>query len=364
MYKSLIILLLITPGFINNNGLLLFALGVDNSEITHGSADRSNTTVYNSVAGQKLKFPVEFPFFETENAVEVEKFNNLTQNNQAEPYQKADFKVSGTPNITVKSVNGSIQVLPGDSRTVRVELYVTRRGLTVLGTDRLGDDFRIVMRQRNDQITAEIISLKGGSWSTNTPIFNFVVYAPINSNASISTNNGDITVTDIRGNIDVRSSSGDISLVNTRGASRLSSTSGNVRVNSHSGAVFTNALAGDVRINDVTGECRIRVISGNVTLDDIKGSTIVHATNGNIELNTSRIDVLIDLETIVGNIRTTIPANGALNLNIQGQRVNINAARNFVGDIQRNSINGKLNGGGVPVRIKSAVGSVDIRLQQ
>jgi hypothetical protein len=329
-----------------------------NTEKSHFLSSGESRTEMNA------QFPVEFPFAETGFEFGYDMGNVLDQGNQSEPYQKIDFDVKGTPNITVKSVNGSIQMIPGDSRTVRVELYVTRRGLTVLGTDRLGDDYRIVIRQRNDLVVAEVISLKGGSWSTNTPTFNFVVYAPINSNASLSTNNGDITITDIRGNIDVRSSSGDIHLVNTRGTSRLSSTSGNIQVNKHSGTVFTNAIAGDVNYQDVTGECRIKVLSGNVTLDNIRGSSVVHTTNGNIELNISRIDVLLDLETVVGNIRTTLPSTGALNLAVQGQRVNMNAARNFDGAIQRNSINGKMNGGGIPVRMKSAVGSIDIHLRQ
>jgi DUF4097 and DUF4098 domain-containing protein YvlB len=333
------------------------------SNINNGSSEIK--VVSSTSSGEMMTlFPVNFPFSETSLDVVFSELDSYNQNSQTEPYQTTDFKVSGTPNITVKSINGSIQVHPGDTRTVRVELYVTRRGLAVLGTDRLGDDYRIVMRQRNDHITAEIISLKGGAFSTNTPSFNFIVYAPVNVNASLSTNNGDISITDIGGNIDIRSSSGNIQLANTRGTSRLSSTSGNIRVQSHTGTVFTNAIAGDVRYHDVSGECRIKVVSGNVTLDEIRGSTIVHTTNGNIELNTSLIDVLIDLETIVGNIKTSLPSNVALNFDVQGQRVNINAVSNFAGDIRRNSINGKLNGGGTPVRIKSAVGSIDIQLSQ
>lgn len=363
IYSIRLLFITIASAIFIQIGVPLHATELKFNDNNPGSSEIRDISNFSSGEKSAL-FPVTFPFSETSFDTEFIEIDVYKQSSQSEPYQTTDFKVSGTPNITVKSINGSIQVIPGDSRTVRVELYITRRGLAVLGTDRIGDDFRVVMRQRNDHITAEIISIKGGSFSTNTPSFNFIVYAPINANASLSTNNGDVSITDIRGNIDVRSGSGNIQLANTRGTSRLSSTSGDIRVQTHTGTVFTNAITGDVRYHDVSGECRIKVVSGNVTLDDIRGSTIVHTTNGNINLNTSRIDVLIDLETIVGNIRTTIPSNVALNFAVQGQRVNINAASNFAGEIQRNSINGKLNGGGTPVRMKSAVGSIDIQLSQ
>jgi len=364
IYRSIRRFTLVISGVLIFIGTPFPIFGLDSGKASSKFEKLNNLSLGESRKELTSEFPAEFPFSEAPFEFDFDKGSVLVQGNQSEPYQKVDFDVTSTPNITVKSVNGSIQILPGDSRTVRVELYVTRRGLTVLGTERLGDDYRIVMRQRNNMVVAEVISLKSGSWSSNTPTFNFVVYAPNNSNASLSTNNGDISITDIRGNIDVRSSSGNILLENTSGTSRLSSTSGNVRVNTHSGTVFTNAVAGDVRYYDVIGECRIKVVSGNVTLDNIRGSSVVHATNGNIELTMTGIEVVMDLETIVGNIRTNLPSNGKLNLAVQGQRVNMNAVRNFDGSIERNSINGKLNGGGIPVRMKSSVGSIDIQLRQ
>jgi hypothetical protein len=94
------------------------------------------------------------------------------------------------------------------------------------------------------------------------------------------------------------------------------------------------------------------------------GSFIVHVTNGNINLDALKIDQLLDVESVLGNINISIPGINGLELNVQGQQVNVGLITNFAGDIRRNSIIGKLNGGGIPIRIKSTVGSIDLTIDQ
>lgn len=282
----------------------------------------------------------------------------------SDPYTTGSFVVRGTPTITIRPGQGTITFIGTESNEVRIEVFAVRRGLNLLGSDKISDDYNVTMRQRGNEVVAEVVARRGGAWNSNAPSFNFVVYAPNRSNASLFTSSGDVTIENIRGTIDVRNAAGNIIANGCTGTARLSSAAGSIAVKSHSGTVLANAVAGDVIMNDVDGETRLKVIAGNAMLDQMIGSFIVHVTNGNINLEAVKIDQLLDVESVLGNISINIPGRNGLDLNVQGQQVNVGVIANFAGDIRRNSIIGKLNGGGTPIRIKSTVGNIDLTIDQ
>lgn len=279
----------------------------------------------------------------------------------SEPYSSQEFKVNGTPTVNVRSTNGSITVKRGAGNVVKVEMYVTRRGLSILSSEKLGDDYRFVFRQRNNIIFAEVINLKGAASTTNMPVFDFVVIMPEKSNASLLTNFGDINITGVDGEVDARTSRGEIVTEKTSGMFRLSTTSGGVHVDGHRGSVFTNAIQGDVRYNEVQGETRIKVLSGNVDLQSMRGSVLVHCTNGNIDYNARMVDQLVNLESVVGNITISLPGSGAFTFNASANHIDVDRQVNLVGQISDRSVQATMNGGGVPVLIQSRVGQISIK---
>lgn len=281
-----------------------------------------------------------------------------------EQFASETFQIRGIPTLNIRPGQGSITVIGTDENRVRVEIYATRRGLAILGGDKISDDYRVVFRQRGNEVTAEVVGRRGGAWSSNAPSFNIVVYTPYRSNGTLLTSAGDVSVENINGNLDIRNSAGNITLTGGKGQARLSSASGSISVKEHEGKVFANVLAGDVIMNDVEGEIRLRVVAGNALLDKMFGSFIIHVTNGNINFLANRIDELVDLESVLGNINVQIPGQGGLDLNVSGSDVNVGLITNFAGDIRRNSINGKFNGGGTPIRIKTTSGKVDLIINQ
>ena len=294
--------------------------------------------------------------------------NNTSKNDESinfqEPYAVHEFKVRNTPTVSIRSNSGSIKVEKSSDGKVRIEMYVTRRGLAILSSERLEDDYRFVFRQRHNNIYAEVISTKNSAWSSSTPSFDFIVFVPEESNASLITNSGNISIAGIQGEMDARTSKGTISVSRTQGTIRLSTASGDVEVDSHKGEVFTNSIHGNINYNNVQGESRIKVVSGNVTLDEIRGSTLVQSTNGNIDYTARRVDQLVDLKTVIGNITAKIPRNGAFSFDFHGQSVNLDSFDNFVGDVQRTYITGTINGGGVPVHATSKLGNVIVQIKQ
>lgn len=280
-----------------------------------------------------------------------------------DPYAVHKFKVFSNPEVTVRSTNGSITIVRGSSDTVKVEVYIKRRGLAILATDRFNDDFRLVVRQRQNRIFAEVINLKGAAWSSNMPVFDFRVEVPERSSASLHTNFGDISVDGITGMVDAMTSKGIIHTSNTQGMFKLSTTSGEVVVDSHKGEVFTNLLNGDVSYENVHGESRIKVVSGNIVLNNMRGSILVSNTNGSVDLNALMVNQLIDIQTVVGDIRVNLPRKGAFDLLSEGQNVQINNDAEIISTPGKEMLHTKINQGGVPIHLRTRVGQVDIKLE-
>src|SRR5690606_22896447 len=147
------------------------ALQVTTSEIT--SINRSYQIIHKPLIFENHQ---TVPNRGAENSGNLNAIPNVgITSNVQEPYAVHEFKVRNIPTVSIRSNNGSIKLEKSNDGKVRIEMYVTRRGLAILSSERL-DDYRFVFRQRHDNIYAEVISTKNSAWSSNTPAFDFVVF--------------------------------------------------------------------------------------------------------------------------------------------------------------------------------------------
>ena len=59
-----------------------------------------------------------------------------------------------------------------------------------------------------------------------------------------------------------------------------------------------------------------------------------------------------------GRIELTLPKGKGLDLNLEANRVSTGKLENFSGSLKEDEVEGKLNGGGVPVKVKSKSGQI------
>jgi hypothetical protein len=282
---------------------------------------------------------------------------------QTEPYQVQTFRVSGTPNITARTSIGSITINGSDNPQVRVEVYISRRGLPILQSDRIDDQLRFNIRQRNNDIMVEI--MPGRSAPTRGgPTVDIIIYTPFTSNATLSTGTGDVAISDIDGSVEARVGNGSLVNRNGSGSTRLSSASGDVTVNQYNGTVFANLIAGNIYLNNVDGESRVRVTAGDAVLDGLSGNVLAQIMSGNITFNSISIDRVVDLEATVGNIQAVIASVSGLHLNLEGTSVTLGQINDFAGDIRHNRVTGALRGGGPNIRMKSVTGQIHLDIEQ
>jgi DUF4097 and DUF4098 domain-containing protein YvlB len=282
---------------------------------------------------------------------------------QPEPYKVETFRVSGVPNITARTSQGNITITGTDQAQVRVEVYISRRGLPILQSDRIDDQLRFNIRQRNNDIIVEIMPGRSAP-SRGGPTVDIIVYTPSKSNAAISSGTGDVMVTDIDGNVEARVGNGSLTNRNGSGSTRLSSAAGDVTVNEFSGTVFANLISGNIYLNSVAGETRLRVTAGDALLDGLSGDVLAQIMSGNITFRANSVHRVVDLEATVGDIRAIIATAAGLHLNLEGSNVTLGQINDFAGDIRHNRVTGALRGGGANIRLKSVTGQVHLEIEQ
>jgi DUF4097 and DUF4098 domain-containing protein YvlB len=157
----------------------------------------------------------------------------------------------------------------------------------------------------------------------------------IQGDVKASTSDGNIRVEKVTGKVEVKSSDGNIILANVRGDANAGTSDGNISLNTVSGASFVKTSDGDIRFKDLSGSLNARTSDGNVT--------------GNLLKLTNELTV----KTSDGNIAVSIPSKLGLDLNIKGESLDVPLS-NFSGKSEDDSIEGKINGGGIAVNLSTS----------
>ncbi len=230
------------------------------------------------------------------------------QHDNEKPYLTKSFPAGGLKNVRVETSGGGISVNGQDAGEARIEMYVrSNRGRDLPGTEikeRLEKDYDITLEKSGDALVARAKRRKQGDWEDALSI-SFKVFTPTNVSTDLETSGGGINAT---GNL------GDSRLVTSGGGIKLHSASGTVEAETSGGGIIAD----------------IRKLGKRLTL----------STSG-------------------GSIDVKMPMDQGMDLDLQGDKVQV-AMNNFDGTIEDDRVKGKLNGGGIPVRISTSGGRVRI----
>lgn len=165
--------------------------------------------------------------------------------------------------------------------------------------------------------------------------------------AAVDTRNGSIRVENLKG---------DVVLDTSNGAIRATNVDGNLRADTSNGSVEVERVTGSLRVKSSNGQLVAREVSGPCELVTSNGwieYAAAPAATGAVEAHTSN-----------GDVRIALPRSAAVALDCRTSngRVNVDAADAALGQVEteRGSFRAMLNGGGVPVRIRTSNGSIDV----
>lgn len=321
------------------------------------------------------------------------------------PYQTKTF--SGNINaVRAETSGGSLTIEGGSGNQAKVEMYVRpnnwngRNELDKAEIEERLKDYEISIAQEGGTLvaTARRRNKDDNDWKRSLSI-GFKFYTPRNVTTDLRTSGGSIRLTalngkqrfrtsggslhltDVEGDINGQTSGGSIHLdrcQNARTTDRIdlqtsggsihaAASTGNMRLHTSGGSIELNDLKGDidaqtsggsVRGSDIAGEIKASTSGGSVRLTDVAGSIDASTSAGSVDVSLTKLGDYVRLNTSAGSIRVKMPMDKGMDLNLSGNRVEVGTLSKFDGDIEKDRVRGKLNGGGVAVNISAGNGSV------
>lgn len=171
------------------------------------------------------------------------------------------------------------------------------------------------------------------------------------------TQDGDIAVSNITGTIDVYTGDGDIAVADSRGNAQVKTNDGDVAINKLIGNVEVVSGDGDIAINNLIGMLNAKAVDGDIKVSIVKGGIIAHSGDGDIVCRVEELKGELTVSNGDGDISVTLPKGIGMNLEMRGEDLKIGFA-DFDGELDDDYIIGKVNGGGIPVSIKTNDGDI------
>jgi hypothetical protein len=180
----------------------------------------------------------------------------------------------------------------------------------------------------------------------------------------LDTSGGEIEIDDVQGDVSARTSGGRIELDGAVGQVDLRTSGGRIQVDDVEGDVRANTSGGSVEVAEVTGEVEVRTSGGHIKVHDVGGPVFARTSGGRISVRF--VDAAEgDLETSGGSIEVEMGSDAGIDLDAStsGGRVSIDDDVPVSGTFGRSSVQGKVNGGGPELRLRTSGGNVRLRVR-
>lgn len=248
--------------------------------------------------------------------------------------------------VVVSSHNGAIDVRIGDRKDVRISGTKQVSGPTLSAAT--ADLERVVIHTAaaSDEPGTLRVELRFPPELASRGVgAQLKIEVPVPCAARVTTGNGPITV---RGLV---------------GSAYLDTSNGAIVATAIDGPLTAATSNGGIVLEGVTEGAEARTSNGNIRARKIRGPVALATTNGSIDFGADTASTgSIALHTTNGGIRAALPvgfaadfdlqtSNGSIDVRIAGATMEEAARR-------RTALRGKLNGGGVPVLMRSSNGSI------
>jgi len=256
------------------------------------------------------------------------------------------FATSGTPDVSLSTFDGSIEIRPWDKS--EVEVIVEKRAVDKDAAATI----EVHARQDGNRVTVDVKTQKtsGFGFHFNHRSAKLIVSAPASSNISAASGDGSIDVARISGHLELRSGDGSIQGRELNGDVRAHTGDGSIRLDGVNGTLDVDTGDGSVAASGKLTSVRARTGDGSVTVRAGAGS----AAETDWTITTGDGSVTLELPD---------GFNGELDAHTGDGRIHMNdiTLSNVTGEIGRNTVRGRLGSGGRSVRLRTGDGSITLR---
>jgi|Deesub1362B_J571_1020462.scaffolds.fasta_scaffold00937_6 hypothetical protein len=296
------------------------------------------------------------------------------------------FTVKPGGTLHVRTDRGDIEITTHSAN--QVDVVIERRVRT---SDReeaqdILRDVEITMEQDGNDVTVEVNYPGEESWGfwrrRLRPWWRIRVKVPKTYNAQLKTSGGDISVQQLDGELKCTTSGGDLELVEITGPIRARTSGGDIYVESCTKDVDVVTSGGDVEIHNVEGSVEATTSGGDITVTRVRGEVRVRTSGGDIEvINAGKT---VEARTSGGDIRASFKKqpDTECHLITTGGNIYVYMAENLrfdieasttsglikselpltiQGEISRRRIDGKINGGGPVLVVRTSGGNIYLK---
>lgn len=288
-------------------------------------------------------------------------FSAFASDFKADPYLTKHFTLNGAGNLNVETSGASVVVTGAGGNQVIVDMYVKLNGREIEMEDaeveQELDNYNLDISQSGNTIS--VIVKKGNNSGRSKLNISFKVQVPTEMSSKFQSSGGSISVDGLNGEQEIATSGGSIQVVNSTGYVNTHSSGGSLRVENFEGNVDVQSSGGSVKVNQLTGDLTVNTSGGSVNLEAINGSIAASTSGGSIRAQLTHVEKELSMRSSGGSITAVVPDGLGLDLDLSGGRVNSKLS-NFRGEVKKDRILGKINGGGIPVTMQSSGGSINL----
>jgi len=326
-------------------------------------------------------------------------FSVMAQNK--EPYMTKSLSSESVKSTEVQTSGGSISVTGVNSAAeTKVEVYISgNNGKNEISKEEIAqrlEKYDLNVSVSNNRLTA-IAKPKERNmdWKKGLSI-SFKIFVLKNISTDLSTSGGSISLTNLTGDqrfttsggslhidnvggkmdgrtsggsIDLKDSRDDIDLTTSGGSIKASNCNGKMRLTTSGGSLNLEGLKGDIKAStsggsvngrNIGGELVTHTSGGSIHLYDLACSVEASTSGGGIDVEIKELGKYVKLSNSGGGIDLQLPKGKGVDLDLSGNRIKTDQLGNFDGKIEDDNLQGKLNGGGVPVRVRSSSGRINL----
>jgi hypothetical protein len=321
--------------------------------------------------------------------------------NNKEPFQVKSLSNESFTSTEVRTSGGSISVTGVNASEVRVEVYISsNNSKDELSKEeiqqRLTEMYDLEIKVVNNKLIATAKSKeKIKDWKMALNI-GFKLFVPektetdlntsggsisiskMSGNQSFGTSGGSLNIDNVTGKVNGRTSGGSINLENSTNDVELSTSGGSINASHCTGKIRLSTSGGSLNLEDLDGDIRASTSGGSIGGKNIGGEFSGHTSGGSIRLydltcsleaSTSAGSIHVSMKSLGkyiklsnsgGHIDLDIPKGKGANLDLSGNKIKTDEMNNFSGKMSDDEIDGKLNGGGIPITINAGSGRITL----
>lgn len=281
---------------------------------------------------------------------------------------------------------GSVEVTSWSKDEVKVEVTKWVEGRSQRRASELFKDYEITYNQTANGV-AITAKMYGGSrrwWGGNNDGLQveFRLSVPQKYNLDLNTAGGSISVDNLIGEARVKTSGGSLTLGRIEGPVDARTSGGSIDLRQAKGRLAAQTSGGSITVGEVDGEVEVETSGGSISVDGAGGSLRAHTSGGGVTLRRLRGSVTAstsggslsaelleqfnapcDLSTSGGGISVYLAPGikADVDARTSGGEVESDLPITVQGAIGEGKLQGKLNGGGPLLTLRTSGGDIRLR---